>query len=142
MNSFERIAEEKIRQAMQEGKFDALSGRGKPLTLEEDALVPEDQRLAQHVLHAQGFIPAWMEARHEIDAALHALRRDFRRQYLLAAGAQDRDALGAAFSRQIAALNRQILGYNVRVPGWSFERPSLDADSEMRAALAASANEE
>ncbi len=136
MSSFERIAEDKIRRAMQEGKFDALTGRGKPLHLEEDALTPADQRLAQHLLRAQGFAPAWMEARREIEADLVALRCEFRRGYRMAGSRLEREELRASFTRRIAALNRQIIGYNVRVPGWGFERPTLDAEAELAALVA------
>ncbi|HZU87599.1 MAG TPA: DUF1992 domain-containing protein [Anaerolineaceae bacterium] len=142
MNFFERIAEEKIRQAMQEGQFNDLPGRGKPLNLEEDPFVPEDQRLSQHVLKSQGYAPEWMDIWREVEEKRKTLRRDFRCEYLLANQVQEREALREAFTRQIRRLNRKILGYNVRVPGRIFEHPSLDAKFEMQAALALSADEE
>ncbi|MGC8938442.1 MAG: DnaJ family domain-containing protein, partial [Thermodesulfovibrio sp.] len=46
MNIFEKIAEEKIREAMQQGIFDNLPNKGKPLELEDFSWVPEDLRLA------------------------------------------------------------------------------------------------
>jgi len=59
----ERLAEERIKQAQEEGAFDALPGRGRPLDLEDDAHVPEDLRLAWRVLKNAGCLPPELEAR-------------------------------------------------------------------------------
>jgi hypothetical protein len=60
------LAEERIRMAMQEGAFDDLPGRGQPLDLGDDALVPEDMRLAYRVLKNAGYIPEELLLRREI----------------------------------------------------------------------------
>ncbi len=49
MPTFELIAERKIAEAAAKGEFDDLPGAGKPLDLEEDPLVPEDQRVANRI---------------------------------------------------------------------------------------------
>jgi hypothetical protein len=56
--SFEKIAEQKIREAMENGEFDNLSGTGKPLQ-ELDAYfsTPEDLRVGYWVLRSSGFVP-------------------------------------------------------------------------------------
>ena len=51
----ERLAEERIKQAQDEGAFDALPGRGRPLALDDDAHVPEDLRMAWRVLKNADF---------------------------------------------------------------------------------------
>ncbi|MGB9822842.1 MULTISPECIES: DnaJ family domain-containing protein [Thermodesulfovibrio] len=66
MNIFEKIAEEKIREAMQQGIFDNLPNKGKPLELEDFSWVPEDLRLAYKILKNAGCIPPEMEIRKEI----------------------------------------------------------------------------
>ncbi|MGB9710725.1 MAG: DnaJ family domain-containing protein [Thermodesulfovibrio sp.] len=66
MNIFEKIAEEKIREAMQQGVFDNLPNKGKPLELEDFSWVPEDLRLAYKILKNAGCIPPEMEIRKEI----------------------------------------------------------------------------
>jgi hypothetical protein len=60
------LAEERIRMAMQEGVFDELPGRGQPLDLGDDSLVPEDMRLAYRVLKNAGYIPEELLLRREI----------------------------------------------------------------------------
>jgi len=61
-----KLAEEKIRGAMDEGVFDNLPGKGKPLDLEDDGSVPEDMRLAFKILKNAGCLPIEMEMRKEI----------------------------------------------------------------------------
>ena len=57
MLTFELIAERKIAEAAAKGDFDDLPGAGKPLDLEEDPLVAEDQRMANRILRNSGFGP-------------------------------------------------------------------------------------
>jgi hypothetical protein len=45
MGFFDALVEERIKAAQQEGAFDNLPGKGKPLNLDDDAGVPEDLRL-------------------------------------------------------------------------------------------------
>ena len=82
------IAEERIRRAQEEGVFDNLPGKGKPLQLEDDSRIPEDLRLAYKILKNANCLPPEMELRKEIfslrqllDAATDDdMRRDLRRQ--------------------------------------------------------------
>lgn len=66
MDIFEKIAEGKIREAMEQGLFDNLPNKGKPLKFEDDSWVPEDLRLAYKILKNAGCIPPEMEIRKEI----------------------------------------------------------------------------
>jgi len=62
---FDKIVEERIRAAQQEGAFDNLPGRGKPLDLEDDIGVPEDLRLGYRVLKNSNCLPVEMQLRKE-----------------------------------------------------------------------------
>ena len=53
--------EEIIRQAMQEGKFDDLPGKGKPLNLDQNPHQDPDWRVAHHLLKSAGFSLPWIE---------------------------------------------------------------------------------
>jgi len=66
MDWLERLAEEKILEAMERGEFDDLPLAGKPLPLESNGSVPEDLRLAYKVLKDAGFLPPEIEMRKEI----------------------------------------------------------------------------
>jgi len=66
MDWIERLAEERIREAMERGEFDDLPLAGKPLPLESNGFVPEDLRLAYKLLKDAGYLPKEMELRKEI----------------------------------------------------------------------------
>jgi len=63
---FERVAEQRILEALERGELDDLPGAGRPLALDDDALVPEDLRLAYRILKNAGFVPPEVETRREI----------------------------------------------------------------------------
>jgi hypothetical protein len=60
------IAERKIREAMERGEFDGLPGKGKPLDLSDEPLVPEELRVAYKVLRNAGYLPPELELHNEI----------------------------------------------------------------------------
>lgn len=64
--AFDKIAEKKIREAMDNGEFDDLPGKGKPLELEEDRHLPQDIRLAHKILKNADCLPPELELRKEI----------------------------------------------------------------------------
>ncbi|MCX8027258.1 MAG: DUF1992 domain-containing protein [Thermodesulfovibrionales bacterium] len=66
MDFLSRIAEERIKEAIQEGIFDDLPNKGKPLELEDMSLIPEDLRMAYKILKNAGMIPPELEDRKEI----------------------------------------------------------------------------
>ena len=66
MNPHERIAERKIREALEKGELDNLPGQGEPLSLEDDSHVPEDLRMAYKVLKNADCLPPEIELRKEI----------------------------------------------------------------------------
>jgi len=63
---FDKIAEERIREAIEHGEFDDLPGRGKPLKLEDDSHLPADLRLAYKILKNANCLPPELELRREI----------------------------------------------------------------------------
>lgn len=66
MSQFQRIAEQKIREALEMGVFENLPGRGKPLQLEDDRHIPEDLRLAYKILKNADCLPPELELKKEI----------------------------------------------------------------------------
>jgi hypothetical protein len=64
--AIERLAEERIREAMDRGEFDDLPGRGEPLELENDSHLPEDLRIAHKILKNADCLPPELQLRKEI----------------------------------------------------------------------------
>jgi len=63
---FQRLAEQRIQEAMKNGEFENLPGKGKPIQLEDLSNVPEELRLAYKVLKNAGFLPPEVELLREI----------------------------------------------------------------------------
>ncbi len=66
MDIFRKIAERKIHKAMEDGMFDDLRGKGKPLVFDDETWVPDDLRAAYRVLKNSGYLPPELELRKEI----------------------------------------------------------------------------
>jgi hypothetical protein len=66
MDAAARIAEERIRKAMEEGEFNNLPGAGKPFSFEDETWIPEDLRPAYRILKNAGCIPPELELKNEI----------------------------------------------------------------------------
>lgn len=66
MDAFYKIAERRIMEAMQNGEFDDLENKGKPIQFEDETWIPEDLRMAYKFLKNAGCIPPELEMRNEI----------------------------------------------------------------------------
>jgi hypothetical protein len=64
--SFSRLAENRIRQAIEDGAFDNLSNAGKPLDLEDYFSTPAELRMAYSILKNANAVPLEVELFAEI----------------------------------------------------------------------------
>ena len=71
--AFNRVAENRIREALAEGKFDNLSLTGERIDLEEYFSTPEDLRMAYSILKNANCAPAEVELLKEISRVKDAL---------------------------------------------------------------------
>ncbi|MFP4671739.1 MAG: DnaJ family domain-containing protein [Desulfohalobiaceae bacterium] len=62
----EKIAEQKIQEAMKNGEFNDLPGKGRPLHLEDDSHIPPELRLCYKILKNSGYVSPEVEDRKEI----------------------------------------------------------------------------
>jgi hypothetical protein len=152
----ERIVEEQLRKARDEGKFDHLRGHGQPLRLDENPFEDPAMQMANDMLKKNGFRPEWLEEdasiREQTAEARQALvrSRDWRADELQALGAR-RDA--AAIERRelveyewrlaqercrakLAAINKAIFNYNLKTPSTRLQRLSLDIEAELKKLIA------
>ncbi|RLC24532.1 MAG: DUF1992 domain-containing protein [Deltaproteobacteria bacterium] len=67
ITGFEKLVEERIRQAQKKGEFDNLPGSGKPLKFEDDSYIMEELRLAYKILKNADCIPLEIELKKEIN---------------------------------------------------------------------------
>jgi hypothetical protein len=61
-----KIAEQRIREAMDRGEFNDLPGQGEPLNFEDDSGVPEELRLAYKLLKNADCLPPELSLKKEI----------------------------------------------------------------------------
>jgi len=83
MICFQKIAEQRIREAVERGDLDDLPGKGKPLVFEDDSHIPEDLRMAYKILKNAGMTPPEITLRKEVSkvADLLAGTTDTREKY-------------------------------------------------------------
>ena len=72
---FDKLVEEKIREAMEAGEFDRLEGSGRPVNLDAYFAAPEDLRAGYSVLKNAGVVPEEAQLLREIDDTRRELER-------------------------------------------------------------------
>jgi len=75
MRTFTLLAERRILEAQQQGAFDDLPGKGKPLIFEDLTGVPEELRMGYKILKNAGFIPPELQLQQEIISLRELLER-------------------------------------------------------------------
>jgi DnaJ family protein C protein 28 len=136
--------EELLRQAIAEGKFDNLPGKGKPLQLDADnPYSDQGWELAYKILRDAGYSLPWIETIREIEADIESARSDLRRawEWHQAARVESNSPSSAlaewqraqaAFMEKVTALNQCIRNYNLDVPNARFQRPVLIFEHELQ----------
>src|ERR1700756_919211 len=71
--SLEKIIDEKIAEAMANGEFDNLPGKGKPLDLDGYFAAPEHLRMGYSILKSADIIPEEMELLKQIEGLKKSL---------------------------------------------------------------------
>ncbi|WLR52758.1 DUF1992 domain-containing protein [Bacillus tianshenii] len=66
MDFFSQLAEERIKQSVNQGDFEHLPGKGKPLELEDLSSVPEELRVGYKILKNAGVVPEEIQLKKEI----------------------------------------------------------------------------
>lgn len=67
MNVLDELAESRIQEALDRGELNDLPGRGRPLKLDDDAMVPEELRMAYRVLRNANYLPPELQLRRDIE---------------------------------------------------------------------------
>jgi DnaJ homolog subfamily C member 28 len=136
--------EELLRQAMADGKFDNLPGKGKPLHLDQaNPLADPEWELAYHLLKDSGYSLPWIETIHEIEKDIELARQDLQIALKWHQDAQvthqnvDDTSAGwersqNAFRDKLTSLNKRIRDYNLQVPNARFQRPALNYERELQ----------
>jgi DnaJ family protein C protein 28 len=132
MDKWEPLIEKLIREAMERGEFENLSGSGEPIDLSENPFEDPNLRTAHRLLRNAGFAPAWIEERKDIDAELQRAHLTLLRaksiyghEQKLVESVQWQRAV-AEFRKICAELNERIRMYNLKAPVASVHRKVID----------------
>ncbi len=122
-----------IEDAMREGAFDNLPGKGKPLVLNENPNEPPAMAMANKILKNNDVTPPWIGDRKKLLEDVESLRAEMAQRWGWmredwAAPNTDRERLArrwadqtAGWTAQIARLNSRILDLNLTLPIWRME---------------------
>lgn len=146
------LISQRIEEAMQQGAFDNLPGKGKPLNAAPDPYVSPDMQMANSLLKNNDLVPAWISDRKTVLDAIERLRARIgrgcaaaREEMERATTPQRREQVLQAWSRQVASwqqevteLNRRIEVQNLKQPVTFLEILKLQLADELRRAGAPS----
>jgi len=141
MKRWESLIDQKIREAMEQGEFDDLPGKGKPIDTSENPFEDPELRLAHRMLRNAGFAPSWIEERKDIDAEFENARQQLSRARSVLQNALGTDNQTGAQVRwekaltslreQAGELNQRIVKWNLKVPAAGFQRSLIDIEKEV-----------
>ena len=134
MNRLESLAEKRLREAIENGEFDDLPGKGEPIDLRENPFEDPDLRTVHRLLRNAGFAPAWIEERKDIDAELAAAQTKLSRAWALfgeggkAKSEAEWERSVKEFRERVVELQQRIRIYNLKAPAAVFHRKHIDVE--------------
>lgn len=129
------LIEQRIQEAMADGAFDHLPGKGKPLNLNRNPYLDPGQELAFGLLQNNRLAPEWIERDKEIRRGIEAARKQLHLAWQKYQADPARKAgwraAVARFEEQLNNLNRKIDDFNLIVPIVSCQRLRLRLADEL-----------
>ena len=142
------LISQRIEEAMQQGAFDNLPGKGKPLDPAPNPFVPPDMQMANSLLKSNDLAPAWISDRNAMLTAIERFRSTLRRTTAEfdqarqnAATPEERSLLEQQWQRQIHIWQQEVIDLNKRIQVQNLKQPvawleifPLRLEDEMRKA--------
>ena len=105
-SAWERIAENRIAEAFEQGEFENLPGKGRPLDLTEYFNTPGEDRMAYSILKSAGVVPSEVELMNDVEG----LERRLQNCHNSAETAYLRQQIQAQRVKLTLAMERRRLG--------------------------------
>ena len=144
MQHWQDLVSGRIEDAMQQGAFDNLPGRGKPLKLRRNPYTPEEQQMAFNLLEDNNLTPGWIGDRQKVQNDIVALRSQMaqtvtqQQRSWANASAHERSEMQLErpyhlrrWQSTIDALNKRIKSLNLQQPYTHLEILVLKLDEEL-----------
>lgn len=129
--SMERSNQPRIEEAMRDGQFENLRGRGTPLDPTPDPHVLPEMQRANSPLKNNGLAPAWISERSAVLAAIGALHSKIQRAAIAYAtalrNAKDRlapEQIKADWQEQLSSLRADVGALSRRIELQNFNQPA------------------
>lgn len=146
IDEWANIVTQRIDEAMRNGEFENLAGRGKPMRLEKNPFVPEGHEMANAILKNNDMTPNWIADRKATLQSIETWRGEFDRIVAEASSAwvaastdkrrvQIRERWErwiAHWQEEIIELNRRIETHNLTQPIKHLEIFKLRLDDELK----------
>ena len=149
---WESAVEKSIREAIERGEFENLSGKGKPQDLSINPFVPEEMRQTFRILQNAGVAPDWIEQDKDIRAEKNALEKMLHDQahwfqvwqaqlrtlapdQLVAEYkhlANSRDQILMRYRERAATLNKVIDVFNLKAPSGTFHHKRIQIELDIQ----------
>ncbi|HLA09063.1 MAG TPA: DnaJ family domain-containing protein [Pyrinomonadaceae bacterium] len=136
MKRHETLVEKRIREAMEEGAFDNLAGKGEPLDLSENPFEDPDLRTVHRLLRNAGFAPAWLEERKDIAREFEECKTRLGRAWTLFGGSSSHpewERTLREFKEKVIELNQRIRLNNLKSPSAVFHTKHKEPDKLLEA---------
>lgn len=126
---WDNLIEEKIQEGQENGIFDDLKGKGKPLNLSQNPY-DKERKLAHSLLKDNRMTPAWIGSRNHITTQIDQLRKEMarvwqrhEREYKVLKDERYRDSLSISWDDQCQKWENQILTLNKLISDYNLKRP-------------------
>lgn len=130
------LIEQRIQEAIANGEFDNLRGKGKPLAFTTNPYLDPSQELAFNLLQNNGVAPEWIERdkeiRREIETARQHLRQSWQEYQAHTIDEADWQAAIIQFEVLLKKINCKIEDFNLIVPILSCQRVKLKLEEELK----------
>ena len=120
----------RIDEAIRNGAFDNLQGKGKPLPLDRNPYVPEDQQMANDLLKSNNLAPHWISERttmletiERLRGRLRTISQRFQQAWQSAADEKTRQQLDESWQRQLDEWGQEIKELNRRITTVNLQQP-------------------
>ncbi len=120
----------RIDEAMRNGAFDNLRNKGKPLSIERNPYVPQEQQMANDLLKNNNLTPHWISERNAMldaivrfRAQFQAVSQRFQTEWESSTDAKFRAQLSTKWQRQIESWGQEIKDLNRRINTQNLQQP-------------------
>ncbi|CAN8257242.1 unnamed protein product [Cochlearia groenlandica] len=114
------VVEQRIWHSMEEGKFENLPGKGKPLNLDTNPHVDPAEDTLYRILNKNGFAPEWVELNKEIRSKGKEWRVSLKKAWTMKIEEEEDESVweerSVLLKTHLKQINNMVFRYNLIVP--------------------------